>query len=361
MSSFILGLALLLGGAQAKATINQTPAAAPEPHILHASSSTAIQVPAFGHYGDAKCDGSGNTFYRPDAPTPGSVLKISEDGSQATLYLLPPEYSGSLVDVSVDPSGVVHDLLMTKEGSVAVEFDRDGPVKSKTQLSVPEYVSASRFAVFNDGAVIYVGHTNRLASEDQRGKSYMALFDPSGKLVRELSDRHAWSAGSPERPPDGAIAVAQDGNAYVLSSDTVTVLSESGEVVRKIPFQKPRPQESATRLDVSAGLLSIGLTYFVDKAVATEYLVTTTDGEKVGLYQPSSDLGDSVVCFSADSGFTFLKEGSGAPILVRALPMMFFDGLRGDYVDFAPSPLTLKQARRAKKSSSGLHRPPVAS
>jgi hypothetical protein len=318
MISVILLAFLAIGSPQGRETRNQGRAASDQFQELQASSSKAVQVPAFGYYDEPKCDSSGNVFFRPDAPKPGSVLKISKDGSQSNIYLLPAEYRGDLVDVAVDPSGVLYDLLMAKQASIAVEFDGDGSVKHTTRLGVPNYVSPTRFAVFNDGAIIYWGHPNRFATEEQKRGTYTAAFDPSGNLVRELPDHHTLSTVNPTKLPDGAIAVAQDGNAYVLSSDMVTVVSETGEVVRRIPFQKPRPEDSATRLDVSGGLLSIGLIYSIGKKFGAEYLVMDTDGKRVGLFRPSPDLGASVVCFSADTGFTFLKEGPDPPKLINA-------------------------------------------
>lgn len=284
---------------------------------LQAGSSRSVQVPPFGYEGEPKCDSSGDVFFQPRAPLPGTVLRISKDGSQSTLYLLPQDYSGGLMDVDVDPAGGVHDLVMTKSGNFVIDFDRDGQVRRTTRLGVPDYLSADHFAVFNDGAIIYGGHPNRLATEQEKGKAYAALLDGSGKLVKEFPGDRV-QPGSASKLADGAITIGADGNAYILSSEKVTVISETGEVLRHIPFKKPSSDDSATRLDISTGLLSIELSQVVNSRVTTEYLVIRTNGETVGVFKPSPELGDSAVCFSADDGYTFFKQGSGRSLLINA-------------------------------------------
>ena len=146
----------------------------------------------------------------------------------------------------------------------------------------------------------------------------MAIFEPSGTLRKELhgllADKDPKSA---KADPDVAlddetkIASSEDGNLYLLKSDDVLVISASGDVERKIHFQKPDPKSLATRVYVSANLVAIRLSTFSAEQVETQrrYLVLDRDNEDkpFGYYKPSEETGNSDVCFTREQGFTFQK------------------------------------------------------
>ncbi len=94
---------------------------------------------------------------------------------------------------------------------------------------------------------------------------------------------------------------------YVLSSDKVTVMSETGGIVRRLRFRKSDPETTAVRLNVSDGLLSIVLAKTgKDQVQIRKYLVMyAVTGEKFGYYEPSEELGNTDVCFSRTDGYTF--------------------------------------------------------
>jgi len=91
---------------------------------------------------------------------------------------------------------------------------------------------------------------------------------------------------------------------YVLSSDKVTVMSETGGIVRRLRFRKSDPETTAVRLNVSDGLLSIVLAKTgKDQVQIRKYLVMyAVTGEKFGYYEPSEELGNTDVCCSRTDG-----------------------------------------------------------
>jgi hypothetical protein len=57
-------------------------------------------------------------------------------------------------------------------------------------------------------------------------------------------------------------AVGARGKPYFLGADRISVISPSGELVRKVPFTKPDRESVATKIYVSRGVLTIVLNSF---------------------------------------------------------------------------------------------------
>ncbi len=299
------------------------------PITLQADSSRTVHVPDFSSQGDAKCDASGNMFFDVDdvSSNAGSLLEISRDGSRTSVYTPRGHSAGTtgdgvqLMDFAVAPSGGVHELMQSQKEVFVLDFDSDGDVKHRTRLEVPDHVEAKKLAVFDDGVMYFAGFFTRLAPVDQRGASYVALFESSGKLRTRLTGYPAIKlAELGTKIPEGAALTAQDGNLYVLSPDKVTVVSENGDIVRSMPFTKPDPETSAVRLDVSEGLLSIvlaktGKNHLEIRKYLVIYAVT---GEKFGYYEASAELGNTDVCFSRTDGYAFTQGDNGQLKLINA-------------------------------------------
>ena len=100
---------------------------------------------------------------------------------------------------------------------------------------------------------------------------------------------------------------------YLLEPKEVIVTTASGEVLRRIPFNKPDPKSTTSNIRVSGSLISIGfMTFDNGRVVKKEFLVlNATTGEPFGLYQPASELGSDEVCFSGDTGYTFVESTKG--------------------------------------------------
>jgi len=288
-------------------------AAAQEPTILRESSSVAWPVPRFSAGASTQCDADGNVYFRL-FPSDG-LLKVAHDGSKYHLYELPAGDSDSkhygFVEFNVTPSG---DLRVLSDGSGGAYYvlllDPDFSGGSKTKLETPEHLSLNSFAAFESGAMLVTGHFNRHADKESQGKTYTAMFEPSGKLrsviAGHFGDVDLASVG--KKLPEGGAALGEDGFLYLLRSDEVVVISESGTIVRRMPLKKPAPELLATRIGVSGGLLSVELEkdQGLGKVPERQYLVLTASrGDRVGLYQPGAGMG-AVLCFSRGTGFAFL-------------------------------------------------------
>ena len=306
--------------------ISALASAAQEPAILRESSAVAWPVPPFPAGGNTQCDADGNLYFR-IFPSDG-LLKVAHDGSKYHLYELPAGDSDSkrygFVEFNVTPSG---DLRVLSDGSGGAYYvlllDPDFSGSSKTKLETPEHLSLNSFAAFESGAMLVTGYFNRHADQESQGKTYTAMFEPSGKLrtliAGHFGDVDLASVG--KKLSETGATLGEDGFLYLLRSDEVVVISESGTIVRRMPFKKPSPGMPATRIDVSGGLLSVELVKEpeIGKEVKPQYLVlNASTGERVGLYQPDPTLGNHLLCFSRSTGFAFLTMRDDKHTLVTA-------------------------------------------
>jgi len=318
-------LTVLLSGFAAQ---NDLPQLSPRP--LKASSIKKLEVPPFGAYGQSLCDDNSSWY---DHLAGGSyrhtvILRTSFSGNESTLYKLPDEFAGStaFTDFSVTPDGDVTALVEDEQGhSIRFDFDSEGKVSSHAQLELAEPVDGDKIAVFPNGTMLFSGHYRATAAPDLKGKRYVALFQPSGKLLRKLDQTGAKDV-KVDQPatslPEGAATIGRDGNAYLLTPDKVLVVSASGQVQKKISFTKPDPTFSAVGVQYSEELLAISFAK-AGTAKAPEnlfqYLVlTASTGEPLGLYEPTPETGNDSICFSRREGFIFLTVKNDRVNLITA-------------------------------------------
>ena len=291
------------------------------PRVLQPGSTKTLTVPPFGFYGEPACDTEGNLFFHLDTGryNDANILRLSEDGEKGTRFNLPAELANKLAynSFAVSPSGKLSVLgdAVDRTGEYLVEFDSDGTVRSTTHLDLPENINAKGFAVFDSGAVLVSGYFNRFAQESTRGQNYVAIFQPSGKLAIRVGDDFGKTEDVSKALAQTGVALGPDGNAYALGKNEILVISESGQLVRRLPFKKPHPQWAVTRLNVTQGLVAVVLTGYDPKQkrgpAPREYLVLSrSTGDLLGLYTPSADTGGEDVCFSQANGFTFLSANS---------------------------------------------------
>ena len=113
--------------------------------------------------------------------------------------------------------------------------------------------------------------------------------------------------------PEGAATIGKDGNAYLLSSDKVYVISASGQIQKKIPLAKPDGGFSAMGLQYSEGLLVVSFAKQGKPEALFQYAVlNASTGAPLGLYAPTGETGNTNVCFSRREGFLFCY-GQGQP------------------------------------------------
>lgn len=304
---------------------NALPQDSPRP--LRASAIKKMEVPPFGAFGQTRCDDDLSMY---DHLATGSykktvILRTALSGNESTLYKLPEEFADStaFTDFSVTPDGQVTVLVEDERGhSIRFDFDSQGEVSSRAQLDLPDQVAGDKIAVFPNGTMLFSGHYRRDASPDLKGKRYLGLFQPSGKLLRKLNESGMGDIDldpPAHHIPEGAATIGKDGNAYLLSSGKVYVISASGQIQKKIPLAKPVGGFSAAGLQYSEGLLVVSFAKQGKPEALFRYLVlNVSTGEPLGLYSPTEETGNNNVCFSRREGFLFVTVKENRLNLITA-------------------------------------------
>jgi hypothetical protein len=315
-------LTLLLSGLIAQ---NALPQASPRP--LRASAIKKLEVPPFGAFGQTHCDDDLSMY---DHLATGSykktvILRTALSGNESTLYKLPEEFADAtaFTDFSVTPDGKLTALVEDEKGhSIRFDFDSEGKVSSHSQLELPDQVAGDKIAVFPNGTMLFSGHYRRGAPPDLKGKRYLGLFQPSGKLLRRVDDG---GMGNVEldppahHMPEGAITIGKDANAYLLGADKIYVISASGQIQKKILIAKPDGGFSAVGVQYSEGLLVVSFAKQEKAEALFQYVVlNASTGEPLGLYMPTEETGNNNVCFSRREGFLFVTVKDNRLNLITA-------------------------------------------
>jgi hypothetical protein len=287
------------------------------PRDLEISSSKPIRLPAFGWYGDSQCTTDGDIFLHAGSGTYNYpvILKISSDGQSSKLYELSSKEveNNAFTAFSVTPAGRVWLLTEDRKGGANLfGFNSNGHVSVETHLELPENLELTGVVVFESGTSLVTGFFTRHAEEKIRGTRFVGLFESSGKIIKQLN-----SANDPvdlkklaTAPAEGAVSIGPDGNAYLLNSKEIVVMSESGGIVRRFSYSKPTSGMIARRIAVSQNLIALWLLgRGKNDIVVPEFLVMNREtGDVIGLYTPTEEFGNNAVCFSAQDGFTFIKK-----------------------------------------------------
>ena len=303
---------------------NAMPQHSPRP--LKASTIKKLEVPPFGAFGQTHCDDDLSMY---DHLATGAykqtvILRTALSGNESTLYKLPEQFADStaFTDSSVTSDGKVTALVEDEKGhSVRFDFHAEGKNTSHAQLELPDQV-ADKIAVFPNGTMLFSGHYRSGALPDLKGKRYLGLFQPSGKLLRRVDG--AGMGDIDLDPPahhisEGAITVGKDGNAYLLAMDKVYVISASGQIQRKILIGKPGGGFSAMAVQYSEGLLVVSFAKQGKTEALFQYLVVdASTGEPLGLYEPTGETGNNNVCFSRREGFLFVTVKDNRLNLITA-------------------------------------------
>ena len=319
---FFVLLISLMSGLQAKDAL---PPMSPRP--LKATHVAELPVPAFGAYGDAQCDGNFAIYYHLATNRYGRtvLLRFSQSGNESTLYKLPDEFAEStdFVDFAVTPDGDVKALVIDQGfHPIIFGFDQEGNVNSHRRLEAPEYITAKHISIFPNGTIFFSGYYRSDAPAALVGKAYIGLFHPSGKLLKQLESLREKAKVAPPEPgrfAAGAATIGRDGNVYLLTANSVLVISPSGKLKKEIPFTKPGSDFSAVTLQYSEGLLAISFAKPEQPEILYQYLVVNaSDGSPLGLYETTEETGNDNVCFSRHDGFLFTTIEHGRVKLITA-------------------------------------------
>jgi len=300
---------------------------------LEAGSVQLLDVPSFSFFGPAQSDNEGNLYFHVSAGNfrKPVVLKLEHSSGDPTLYTLEDEGLKKTVflDFSVTPSGQVSILSQqTYKKIYLLRFTSKGDLAEKVLLDLPEYMSTQSFVAFDTGTVLVSAYYLADAPEHLRGKGLMALFDESGKMLKNLSanTKDVDLANSTQHLTEGGGTVGPDGNMYILQTGQIIVVSGSGRIMRRIKFHKPEGT-IASKIAVSQNLVSIWLLREGPKQkmqkqdVTAEYLVLDLlTGKPFGYYVPSKALGNAAiaVAFSGREGFTFFDTENGHVELISS-------------------------------------------
>ena len=298
-----------------------------QPRVLISSSDTATNISGFSFYGFAKSDSAGNMYVRPDpGHTPAAVLRISASTSEMTLYSVPSEIRDkvNVLDFAVSPAGKVWVLSDSHDHgkTCAFAFDSKGEVNSRTDFSLPPGVNIYSFLASDREVLLVSGNYGTIAAKELQGQPYVALFDPSGSVLRmlrnvseEIDLRQMGSV-----PIEEGSAVDEDGSFYLLNSHEITVISPAGEVSNRIPVSKPDGDLRVAGMYVSEGLAAVRLARLKkDHHVTFTYSVIDLSSKRpIGLYVADPTIGDTAVGFSRAEGFTFYQLEQRTVHLIRA-------------------------------------------
>jgi outer membrane protein assembly factor BamB len=298
---------------------------------IDVSNSRPIQATPFSYFGESQCDRDGNMYFHAvDSDfRQGQIFRLSSDGTLGKFFRITGKFADSdsagFDSFWVTNDGEVFILASNAEEKYVFTFDHNGVVKAPTILKVREDVQVTDFAVFDNGFMFVWGYHDQKSPKDLRGRPYAAVLAESGELVREISiPMPTVDMGNLGAPRDGAVA-SYAGNLYFLGSDQITVISVSGETIRRLKFHKTDPQATATRLYLSAGMAVIVVDKISTKGstmgqVQRSFIALDQDsGDLIGYYKPSAGLGSNDVCFSRADGLTFLQSDGKSQKLATAL------------------------------------------
>jgi hypothetical protein len=255
------------------------------------------------------------------------ILRLSPDGKDGTRFAVPSDMASKIRfdSFSVSPQGeLVVSAFSDKGVPLLVSFDDNGGLNNPVTLELPKGVFGNSIVAFNGGAVFFSGYYGEPPQKSIRGRSYLAIFDPSGGLRVELRSISLPKYDGLSGLPDGAGAVSEDGNLYFVVPNEIVVISQQGKVVRRSAFNKPDPRQSAIRVRVSSGAVAITLARPQAEnsdSLEMSYLVLDTfSGRRFGYYMLPEQLHFAEdVCFSRQEGFTFLGSDKNRQTkLIRA-------------------------------------------
>ncbi len=301
------------------------------PREIDISSSRSIQTPSFGYFGEGQCDRDGNMyFHSSDSDFRHSqIFRLSSDGSSGTFFRITGKFADA--DLAgfdsfwITSDGEVFILASNAEEKYVFTFDHNGAVKDPVVLKLPVDVQLTDFAVFDNGFLFVWGYRDQRSSTNLRGRPYTAVLTDAGGIVKELSiPMPTVDLGNLAAFSDGAVA-SYAGNLYFLGSDQLTVISPTGETIRKLRYHKADSEAVATKLYLSGGMAVIAVNKISTKGstrgqVSRSFIALDQDsGDLLGYFKPSAQLGSNDVCFSRADGLTFLQSDGKTHKLATAV------------------------------------------
>jgi len=273
------------------------------------------------------CDGEGNLYVRRvealERKLQSPIRKYSRTG----------DYKLSLKPTDGDPTFAGGSFFVTREGDVywlawrpggkdtfVLHFDKAGSYVSKAHLPRDIYPDGP-LAVFPSGEILVAG----VEGDENSEKPYTGIFESSGKLIRRINladdaqikdalERGDAAFTSPTGGGNlavsyGHIAMAEDGNAYLLrrmQPAIVYAINPRGEVLRR--FTVDGGDLYPAEIGESKGQLAILFRNFGDSESLLK-VVNVQDGAEIATYDVDKKMGWALMCF-VPPRFTFLTSES---------------------------------------------------
>jgi hypothetical protein len=296
--------------------------------VLKVSTTIETPVPAFSADIEPQCDRHSNLYFHltMGLSGPDEVMRLSQGDFKPALFAIPQDSRNKeyFIDFTVSKSGKVWLLGQDAARRYTVYgFNSDSEQASTQAMDIPDHVTILGFAASEDGRFFFSGFFNERADKEDRGKRYVALHDPSGRLLKQF-EKSAFNEIKLEdvgkKLLESPAAIGDDGNFYFLSGDAVRVFAPSGDLTRTLRFYRPDKESTAGWMALSGGLISIQFVTTHRNAPPTmRYLVLDEIGGDVyGNYVPSAEVGSNPVCFSREKGYTFLWKANGKVRLLNA-------------------------------------------
>lgn len=217
--------------------------------------------------GAIKCDSAGNIFLRlPNMNMRvGSVLEISPEAKKVASYV-PPASKGfddfDIGDFAIGRNGDVYEAISRMEGNdpkVEILVFKDGVYDSKIILD--EMFSPAILAVFGENKFLLAGR--KLINSSGASRMFTAIFDDSGRLVKELVLDAKKQNAIPSQEDDPALSAqissseilnGRDGNLYLMEPKTspqVLVITPQGKILRQVTVNPPKDRSETWAMKLS--------------------------------------------------------------------------------------------------------------
>lgn len=297
------------------------------PKTVAPVTSRAIEAPLFNYWGESQCDGEGNLYFHTGGSgfRSGQLFELARDGSTGRFFQPTGKFAdpdvAEFINFWVSKDGDVFLLAIGGGHNYVIPFDGNAAMKDPIILEVPEDVTLTDLSMLDGGYMFVAGHYMHKSTSHGEGHAYGAILTSSGAPAKLFStpvpdvDLHS------SKLTEGGIASAR-GNIYFLGADRISVISPSGELIRKVPFTKPDRESIATKLYVSRGALIVVLNILKTPGsgarIVRRYLVLDEDkGNVTGYYQaPDRDWSD--VCVTADQEMVFLASENKKQKMITA-------------------------------------------
>jgi hypothetical protein len=307
-------------------SLSQVAAAqAAEPKDVIPLTTRAIEAPLFNFWGESQCDADGDLYFHTGSSgfRSGQIFELARDGSTGKFFQPNGKFAdpgvAEFTNFWVSKDGDVSILALGSGRNYVILFDDNGVMKNPLTLQVPEDVTLTDLSIFDNGSMFVTGHYMHKEAGHREGQGYGAILTSSGTVAKRLSTPVADVDFNDSKLAEGGVASAR-GNLYFLGPDRISVISASGELLRKLPFTKPEPESIATKLYASRAVLVVVLNVLSksDPNVKRRYLVLNENtGETMGYYKPP-DRNWSDVCLTPEQELVFLVPEHGKAKIVTA-------------------------------------------